>query len=216
MRAVDITGQRFGRLVALRDAGSRRGSRLWECRCDCGSLFLATGKAMKSGNTLSCGCLVKDAVVARNKASATHGMTGSPEFITWDSMKQRCLNPKHKSFPEYGGRGISVCPEWLSSFQQFYADMGPRPKGMTLERNDTNGNYEKGNCRWATPVEQGNNRRTNVSLTFSGKTQTVAEWARELGIGPKTLANRLKQNWTLEEALTMKVDHGNGWTRGAR
>jgi hypothetical protein len=143
-------------------------------------------------------------------------MTKTPTWISWDSMIQRCTNPRHKSFADYGGRGIVICDDWWD-FGRFLADMGERPKGTTLDRYpDLNGNYEPDNCRWATGKQQGNNRRSNVVLEFDGKKQTVAEWALELGIGPKTIGYRLRNGWTLEEALTMKVGHGNGWARGSR
>jgi len=131
-------------------------------------------------------------------------------------MKQRCLNSNHKSYSDYGGRGIKICERWLESFENFLADMGVRPAGKTLERDEVNGNYEPGNCKWATYVEQGNNRRSNVVVEFEGREQTVAEWAREIGVSRSALGFRLRNGWNIKEALTMKINHGNGWARGVR
>ena len=212
MRAVDITGQTFQYLTAVKPVGSGKGGVMWECLCKCGKTTNATAKNLRSGNTKSCGCLNSEKVVARNKAGALHGMTKTRTWISWDSMIQRCTNPEHKSFDDYGGRGIKVCPAWLNEFSAFYKDMGERPAGKTLDRIDTNGNYEPGNCRWATPTEQSNNRLNNRVIEFDGRKQTVAEWARELGMSRQTLRHRLI-NWSIEDALTVGVSRANRWRR---
>lgn len=149
-------------------------------------------------------------------ATTTHGMTGTPTFISWDSMKQRCLNPKHKSYSDYGGRGVKVCKRWLESFENFLADMGEHPDGMTLERDEVDGDYEPSNCRWATSKEQGNNRRNSRHITMGGKTMTIAQWAEELGMSRQALRHRINSNWTEEDILTMGTNHGNGWKREVR
>lgn len=217
MKAIDVTGQVFGRLTVVEKHGSLKGEGvLWKCKCSCGNETIVTGKNLRSGNTKSCGCLIRDTFIDRNKSRATHGQTGSPTFISWDSMKQRVLNPSHKSYENYGGRGITICERWLESFENFVADMGERPEGMTLDRIDTNGNYEPENCRWATDEVQGNNKRSSKLIEFQGRTQTSIQWAREFGIHPKVLLYRLKNGWSIEEALTMKTNHGNAWARGSR
>lgn len=128
----------------------------------------------------------------------------SPERQVWKAMKERCLYPKHKSYPFYGGRGIRVCEEWVNSFDQFIADMGPRPSlGHSIDRIDNNGHYEPGNCRWADRRTQMGNRSTALKITFGGRTMCRAAWARELGIHSYTLKHRLKR-WPLEKALTTK------------
>ena len=124
-------------------------------------------------------------------------------------MKERCLNPNHKSFNRYGGRGITICQRWLDSFQNFLDDMGTMPIGMSLDRKDVNGNYEPGNCRWATSEEQANNKANNRVLEFKGKKQTIAQWAREVGMSREALRHRLNAGWSSEDALTMKLDHAN-------
>ena len=128
-------------------------------------------------------------------------MTRTRTFKSWEGMKQRCLNPRAPDYARYGGRGIRVNEAWAESFETFLRDMGERPVGLTLDRMDVNGNYEPGNCRWATLSRQQRNRRDTVSLTFAGQTLSVADWADDLGIKPKLIRERLKNGWPLERAL---------------
>lgn len=148
----DITGQRFGRLIVL--SLYRRGSSgvhsRWLCLCDCGQTRVASGSSLKRGRTTSCGC-----------GRITHGSWGSPTYRSWHMMLQRCTNPRNTHYAYYGGRGITVCERWLK-FENFLADMGERPLGTSIDRIDVDGNYEPGNCRWATPKQQMNNRRRSV------------------------------------------------------
>ena len=209
MRAVDITGQTFHYLTAIKPVGSSKSGVVWECRCKCGKTTKTTAKNLRSGNTKSCGCLNSERVIARNKAGATHGMTGTPTFISWDSMIQRCTNPEHKSFDNYGGAGITVCPAWLNDFSSFLKDMGERPAGKTLDRIDAKGNYEPDNCRWASSQEQANNRRNNITLTVGGITDTLANWSRKTGIGQKTIMYRIKNGWSDEQALSTTPSKAN-------
>lgn len=127
----------------------------------------------------------------------------TPTYDIWDAMKQRCLNPNDNRWKDYGGRGITICQRWMD-YRNFLADIGERPEGRSLDRfPDNNGNYEPGNCRWATRVEQQNNMRSNVVLSHNGKSQTVAQWAAELGINKSTLSKRLSRgNWDVATALT--------------
>jgi hypothetical protein len=129
------------------------------------------------------------------------GMRNSPEYRAWRSMKQRCFNPKCRSYRDYGARGITVCERWLV-FENFYADMGSRPADMSLERDRNSGNYEPGNCRWATRTEQQRNTRQNKLLTYAGETHCTAEWALRTGIAHNTIYARLKRGWSHERALT--------------
>ncbi len=155
---VDLAGQTFGRLRALRPTERRDadGRAYWLCRCACGGEREALGRDLRRGRTTSCGC--KKSERART-AAQTHGATDSPEYRSWQSMLTRCTNDRYHRFDRYGGRGITVCPAWARSFAAFLADMGPRPKGTTLDRWPNNdGNYEPGNCRWATPAQQRQNR----------------------------------------------------------
>jgi hypothetical protein len=217
MKAIDISGQKFGRLTVVESVGSKKGEGvLWLCSCECGGEIFSTGKPLKSGNTKSCGCIAKELIVARNKASSKHNMTGSSTFISWDSMKQRCLNPNHKSFSHYGEKGVVICARCLESFDNFLFDMGVRHAGTTLDRIDSSGNYEPGNCRWATDELQGNNKQSNRLITHEGRCQTIAQWAREIGMSRQSLRHRLENGWSIKEALTMKLNYGNGWERGVR
>lgn len=131
-----------------------------------------------------------------------HGMVHTPTWTTWQHMLRRCRDPKHPRWDCYGGRGITVCDRW-QSFENFVADMSERPEGTTLDRwPNRDGNYEPGNCRWATPSEQNGNRRNVALLTFGGKTMHAKDWARETGLNYWTLRKRLKAGWPLARALT--------------
>lgn len=204
--SIDLTGKRFGRLVVVTKSNLRTpsGGVKWVCECDCGSTFNALGQSIRKGHTLSCGCLHREAVSRMGKANATHGLSNTPEFRSWYSMKTRCYNEKSHAYPDYGGRGIKVCERWLNSFELFLKDMGPRPSvGHSIERNDNNGDYEPGNCRWATRLEQSNNKRSNKKFNIDGELKTITQLAKERGILVSTLARRLsRDSLSIEEALS--------------
>lgn len=154
----DLSGSRFGLLLVQRWVGKTKNRQaLWECICDCGNGATVRIDRLRDGVTRSCGCLARS---IPTPITTTHGMTYSLEFRSWQSMKDRCSNPNGKSWKYYGGRGIRVCERWINSFEDFYADMGPRPSlEYSIDRIDVNGNYEPGNCRWATKAQQIANRR---------------------------------------------------------
>ena len=142
------------------------------------------------------------------KGNRTHGGYGTPEHSSWRAMRDRCLNPNHVGWADYGGRGIQVCPRWLL-FEKFLEDMGARPPQHTLDRIDTNGNYEPGNCRWATAEVQGANKRATIRLTLNGRTQTVMEWAKETGLSAPVIRRRVRRGWSHQRTLTQNYQAKN-------
>ncbi len=150
-----LVGKRFGRLAVAAFVGRSKTDVVYECRCDCGTKSRVVACNLKNGSVKSCGCLKRD-----NKAAYKHGSAKNPEWWTWCGMLARCSNPTHRSFPNYGGRGIRVCDRWKASFLDFLADVGPKPSAThSIDRINNDGNYEPGNCRWATATEQVRNNR---------------------------------------------------------
>lgn len=194
--AEDCAGRKRGRLTIC---GARfRVSREWWCvaECECGSVgaYRYHSIAAEYGQTSSCGCRFAEEVKGYSR---THGHTAgrkmTSEYKTYHGMIQRCAYKNHICYSNYGGRGIKVCKRWADSFENFYADMGPKPSPThSLDRIDPDGNYELGNCRWATAGEQAANRRSTVRYTFYGKTRTVAEWSRITQIPARTITERMR------------------------
>lgn len=203
----DLTGQRFGRLTVLELTQKKSGRRelRWLCRCDCGNQRDFAGWRLSGGYVLSCGCLqIEQAIVG----STTHGYSDTRTYKIWGAMRQRCTNPHDSGYHNYGARGISVCKRW-QDFENFLLDMGEAPAGMSIDRIDNNGDYTPENCRWATRTEQGNNKRNNVRLEWQGRTQTVPQWARELGMKPTNIRQRLRDGWTVDRALSTPLHNGD-------
>ena len=179
-RFVDLTGRKFERWTVLSYAGKRGRHTHWNCLCACGSTESVYSGNLTRGLTLSCGCLCKERT---GDANRTHGLTGIPEYKTWAGMKRRCLNKRDVNYPNYGGRGITICEDWLKSFEAFFRDMGPKPSSdHSIERRSNDVGYGPGNCFWATVGEQANNKRTNHKITYCGFTGTLAQVSREFGI----------------------------------
>ena len=180
----DMTGRRFGMLTVISRADNRGTSVMWNCLCDCGNTSIANGNNLRRGATRSCGCqLIK------------HGQKGTRLYNIWGGMKARCYRPNHRWYKRYGGRGITVCNEWLHDFQAFYdwAMANGYKDSLSLDRQDNDKGYSPDNCRWATEVEQKNNRSNNQLVEIDGKIQTLSQWAAETGILYTTLYRRYKK-----------------------
>lgn len=205
-RKIDISGKRFGNVVVKSEVG-RTASRdiKWSYKCDCGNTHQASGYELRSKKVTCCPACSQQ---KSNQAHITHGETYSREYSTWTDMKTRCFNPNSTAYRNYGGRGITVCERWKNSFDAFLEDMGRKPsKSYSIDRIDNNGNYEPGNCRWATDSEQARNRRNfskvaGVKLvTVNGESKTVAEWCEIYKCLPATAYLRLKQGYKGEAAF---------------
>ena len=198
----DLMGQRFGRLQVTRREESRTGRSVWQCQCDCGGTCTATTTDLTSGKTTSCKC-IKSETAARN--FTRHGKRNSKVYRTWSNIKQRCTNPRHVHYHRYGGRGITMDPRWIASFEAFLADVGEPPTNdHTIDRKENDTGYTKDNCHWVLNTAQQNNKSTNVTLTANGRTLTVTLWARELGVPPQTLFARKQRGWTDHQVINGK------------
>ena len=193
-------GDRLGLWTVIGSTATGK-PRAWLVRCDCGTERMVVANSLRRGASTNCGC-VRRAKVGSLRNSMTHGMYDTPTYRSWRSMVQRCTLTTCNSYPNYGARGVTVCERWLK-FEHFLADMGERPEGTTLDRYPkATGNYEPGNCRWATIEQQNRNKGNVVQLTFRGETKSRAEWSREVGIGETTIAARMQLGWSVERALT--------------
>lgn len=200
MKLVDLVGQRFGRLTAVKRVGSDGSNAWWLCVCECGTSKEVRLCHLQSGIVKSCGCGPK------GRHRSLHGMTGTRVYRIWRQMHQRCENPKAEGYNNYGGRGIKVALRW-DQFPNFLEDMGEPPtKDHTIDRKKTNEDYSKENCKWATWTEQHRNRRDNNLITAFGKTKCLTAWAEEYKLPVSTLKNRLfRANLPPEEALTDSI-----------
>lgn len=200
-RAKDVTGLRFGKLVAIRRVDGAKYTS-WECRCDCGKTTVASLSNLSSGTTKSCGC--HNSAVA-SKRWKTHGLSSTPEYYVYRDMMRRCYNPSFKNFHLWGGRGIEVDLCWRGNPEAFveWAKENGYEKGLTLERINNDGPYSPDNCKWATYTEQGNNRRNNYIITSSsGESHTITEWSKLLGICVGTIKQRISKNLPIDLVLS--------------
>lgn len=220
MVPIDMTGEVFGRLTVLRRAGAdRHGQATWECLCQCSALsrrtIIVLGGNLRRGLSKSCGCQRNEETARRKRI---HGCSKtSATYRIWCNMVNRCTNPNNGCFERYGGRGVGVCSRWRQ-FPAFFADMGERPAGLSIDRIDNDGGYwcgksecpecaplgRKPNCRWATTKEQNRNTRVNTVFTVDGITRCLAEWAEVVGVCPTTMAQRFRR-WTPADAISRPV-----------
>lgn len=208
MNYIDISGKRYGRLLAVKNVPRPENNKgkgtFWECVCDCGKIVIV-GKCNLEDKKIkpnrSCGCYRKE---MQNTLRRTHGMRCSTEYRIWSGMKTRCYNDNNHSYKHYGNRGIVMSDKWRNSFDEFYKDMGPRPSlKHSVERRDNNGNYTKFNCYWATPAEQNLNKRTNIFYMYNGVGRTLKGWSDSLNIPYSVLYKRINERgWSVEKAFT--------------
>ena len=213
----DLTGQRFGRLVAIRRTESySNGKSRWMCECDCGKETVVDTSHLLSWHTRSCGCLHTETIKS-GRNSRTHGVSKTRLYRIWRNMKSRCLNDNVPCHSYYGGRGIGISQEW-EQFEPFYkwSMENGYTERLTLDRIDNNGNYEPSNCRWVSFQAQMNNTRSNHILSFRGEERTIAEWAREFNLPYQRVINRINTlGWSVEKALTTPINTKMGRRRNA-
>lgn len=194
---IDLAGKRFSKLVAIEPVGSKHKSMQWRCKCDCGNFKIATRRSLVATHTKSCGCL--------HAGKPRHGMSKTKIYNVWRSMHRRTKNCLPNA-PLYSKKGISVCERW-SLFENFYEDMAPTYKeGLSIERINNDGNYEPGNCKWATSKEQSRNKGNNVYYTIGCESKVLNDWCSEYGIQPNTVRERLKKGLDIITALRKRVD----------
>ena len=195
--SVNIAGKIFNNLTALEYIFSKNNKQYWLFKCECKKEKTIRKDRVTGGIVKSCGCKNKN-----TRFQITHGVPNEDRtYRSWCKMKSRCLNKNHNDYNNYGARGIKVCDRWMK-FENFWEDMGERPSKMTLDRVDVNGNYEPNNCRWATNEQQYNNTRTNVFISWDGKTRTIMQWAKELGIAYWEIRYFNKKGLNLGEIIT--------------
>ncbi len=209
MKFIDLTGQKFGKLTVEKlhekiqqyKNNKKSGFKYYFlCKCECGNKKIVESYLLISGQTKSCGCINKSQCA---KINYKHGLCNIPLYRVWIDIKSRCLNSRQKNYKHYGARGIKVCDEWKNDFLIFYKwsiENGYK-EGLTIDRIDTNGNYEPINCRWISQKEQCNNKRNNCIVQYKDKSLTVKEWSEVLNIKYITLKKRLDRGWNIEKAL---------------
>lgn len=211
-KIIDLTHRVFDKLTVVRKLPTSQPDDIikWECRCRCGSSKIVIGRTnqLTSGLLRSCGCLHREMV---RKGHIKHGLCDSPEYRAWVAIKDRCFNKKNKHYNSYGGRGITVCPEWSDSFETFYRDMGQKPTSKhSIDRKDNNKGYYKNNCRWATQTEQANNKRNNLIYEFDGEIKTLPEWCREYNVDYMSVYNRIANSeMAFEDAINKALEKAN-------
>jgi hypothetical protein len=194
----DLTGQTFGRLTVVALSKEKQGRNCcWICSCECGASVTIRSGVLINGTTQSCGCLQRERAAAFAAANAKPRIIPKKEYGAWRAAKHRCTNQKSAAYPSYGGRGITMCDEWMNDPRAFYRDMGPCPKGLSLDRIDNNRGYSPDNCRWTDQKTQSRNQRRGISITHDGLTLPIKEWAERTGIDYRTLLMRWRKGLDL-------------------
>jgi len=201
MPLTDLTGHRFGRLTVLERGGYSGERVLWVCLCDCAGLIETSGDSLKAGTAKSCGCLKLEP--SANRAHGCSGKAKTRTYEIWCGMHARC-RPGNKASRYYSERGIKVCARW-AKFENFLADMGEAPEGLTLDREKNAKGYTPSNCRWTTRAEQARNRSNKSLIRFRGKNQTVGKWCEDLGIPLARTLSRLWRGWPPSKAFTLPL-----------
>lgn len=198
----NMIGMRFGNLTIIKLEKREKGNSYWLCKCDCGNNKIVLGRSLFHGNTRSCGCLQKETA---SEIFSTHKMSNKRIYHTWENMISRCYYTKDMSYRAYGGRGITVCDEWKSSFETFYnwAVSHGYSDTLTIDRINVNGNYEPNNCRWVDMISQANNRRTNRYFMINGENLTISQIARKFNLNPNTLRTKIRNGATKKEIEEM-------------
>lgn len=201
---LDLAGQRFGKLLVLikteKPTHAKSNSAHFLCKCDCGKEKIIRSDSLRTGKSKSCGCGIVEAQ-KRDPHYTTHKMSKSRAYKSWGGMIQRCENPNNGQHRNYGARGITVCERW-HKFENFLADMGEPPPKHSIDRIANNGNYEPGNCKWATQKEQNNHYRRNIFIEYNGQNKTLLSWTEELHLPYKATWQRLRRGWSVESAFT--------------
>lgn len=200
---IDLKGQEFGFLTVISKTSNFLTFTRWQCRCICGKEVKVQTRFLRNGSVKSCGCKSNE-MRSSNNINASHRMTKTRTYKSWQMMWQRCTNPTYDSYPYYGGRGITVCERW-KEFENFLEDMGERPEGMTLDRIDSDGNYEKSNCRWATREEQVDNRRNNVYYIVNDVVMSLKQLAKFIGVTREKLYNYIYRGYTPQQAVAKLI-----------
>lgn len=199
----DLTGKKFGKLTVIcKEYTDKNRNIHWKCKCECGNTAIVRGRALKNGNTKSCGCLIYES------KNVKHGMKRTRLYNIWSGIKSRCYAKTNPAYNRYGGRGISMCEEWRGDFMAFYnwAMANGYAKGLSIDRIDVNGNYEPCNCRWATAKEQSDNKRCNILITIGNETLDLQQWCDKIGIKRSTVNTRVRMcGWSYEQALTTPI-----------